>query len=719
MVRKPCRVRQVNGQATGNDFVNVNDQSNAIAPTYTITSTTVSRFPGFFGGLTYSGIKGLRLNGSSGADTYNVVSTAAGTPVTLNGGNGNDTFNVSPTAQNLDSIQGALSLFGGGGTDSVILNDQAKAGNTTYSLTSTTVNRTGAAQISYTNDEGLTLNGGSGADTYNVVSTAAGTPVTLNGGNGNDTFNVSPTAQNLDSIQGALSLFGGGGTDSVILNDQAKVGNTTYSLTSTTVNRTGAAQISYTDDEGLTLNGGSGADTYNVVSTAAGTPVTLNGGNGNDTFNVSPTAQNLDSIQGALSLFGGGGTDSVILNDQAKAGNTTYSLTSTTVNRTGAAQISYTDDEGLTLNGGSGADTYNVVSTAAGTPVTLNGGNGNDTFNVSPTAQNLDSIQGALSLFGGGGTDSVILNDQAKAGDTTYSLTSTTVNRTGAAQISYTDDEGLTLNGGSGADTYNVVSTAAGTPVTLNGGNGNDTFNVSPTAQNLDSIQGALSLFGGGGTDSVILNDQAKAGDTTYSLTSTTVNRTGAAQISYTDDEGLTLNGGSGADTYNVVSTAAGTPVTLNGGNGNDTFNVSPTAQNLDSIQGALSLFGGGGTDSVILNDQAKAGDTTYSLTSTTVNRTGAAQISHAGDEGLTLNGGSGVNTYNVQQAGILARINAGTGDDTIKFSNGAGVTGLVDGQAGIDTLDYSLYTTPISIDLVGRTATGIGGFANIERIIA
>ena len=470
----------------------------------------------------------------------------------------------------------------------------------------------------------------------------------------------------------------------------------------------------------VSVAGGPGNDTINIFDTTAGHLVTVNPGAGNDTVDVGNG--NLNNLQGAVRVNGQEtGNDFVNVNDQSNAIAPTYTITSTTVSRFPGffGGLTYSGIKGLRLNGSSGADTYNVVSTAAGTPVTLNGGNGNDTFNVSPTAQNLDSIQGALSLFGGGGTDSVTLNDQAKAGDTTYSLTSTTVNRTGAAQISYTGDEGLTLNGSSGADTYNVVSTAAGTPVTLNGGNGNDTFNVSPTAQNLDSIQGALSLFGGGGTDSVILNDQAKAGDTTYSLTSTTVNRTGAAQISYTDDEGLMLNGSSGADTYNVVSTAAGTPVTLNGGNGNDTFNVSPTAQNLDSIQGALSLFGGGGTDSVILNDQAKAGDTTYSLTSTTVNRTGAVQISHTGDEGLTLNGGSGVNTYNVQQAGILARINAGTGDDTIKFSNGAGVTGLVDGQAGIDTLDYSLYTTPISIDLVGRTATGIGGFANIERIIA
>ena len=50
-------------------------------------------------------------------------------------------------------------------------------------------------------------------------------------------------------------------------------------------------------------------------------------------------------------------------------------------------------------------------------------------------------------------------------------------------------------------------------------------------------------------------------------------------------------------------------------------------------------------------------------------------------------------------------------------FSNGKGVTGTVTGGGGTDTLDYSLYTTGVTVNLVTGTATGTGGISSILNV--
>ena len=59
-----------------------------------------------------------------------------------------------------------------------------------------------------------------------------------------------------------------------------------------------------------------------------------------------------------------------------------------------------------------------------------------------------------------------------------------------------------------------------------------------------------------------------------------------------------------------------------------------------------------------------------------------------------------------------------GTDDDTFAFTDGAGVSGTIDGDGNYDVLDYSAYTSNVTVDLETLSATGCGGFANIEKII-
>src|SRR5262249_11572665 len=54
---------------------------------------------------------------------------------------------------------------------------------------------------------------------------------------------------------------------------------------------------------------------------------------------------------------------------------------------------------------------------------------------------------------------------------------------------------------------------------------------------------------------------------------------------------------------------------------------------------------------------------------------------------------------------------------DSFVFEAGASITGKIDGGAGAsDTLDYSAFTTPVTVNLQSKKATAIsGGYLNIE----
>jgi len=67
-----------------------------------------------------------------------------------------------------------------------------------------------------------------------------------------------------------------------------------------------------------------------------------------------------------------------------------------------------------------------------------------------------------------------------------------------------------------------------------------------------------------------------------------------------------------------------------------------------------------------------------------------------------------------------------GTGSDDFVFEDEAAITGVIDGSGGTNTLDYSAYTTDVTVDLIvganddagSGTATGTGGVANIHHVI-
>ena len=120
--------------------------------------------------------------------------------------------------------------------------------------------------------------------------------------------------------------------------------------------------------------------------------------------------------------------------------------------------------------------------------------------------------------------------------------------------IHYSNASSLTIASSSVAcgSSFGVSSTTAGTPVTINLAAAHDSVNVSPSARFLDGIQGGVTV-NGLGSNTLNVFDQNDSVSHTYTISSSSVLRNASASITYHGMSAVTLDGGSGTETYNVV----------------------------------------------------------------------------------------------------------------------------------------------------------------------
>jgi hypothetical protein len=113
---------------------------------------------------------------------------------------------------------------------------------------------------------------------------------------------------------------------------------------------------------------------------------------------------------------------------------------------------------------------------------------------------------------------------------------------------------------------------------------------------------------------------------------------------------------------------------------------------------GTLSISDPGGTDTVDFS--GVTADLTFTIkTDGTVSAT------------------DGLNTLNI--TGGMDKLSGGQGNNTFAFQNGASFAGEIDGGQGVtNTLDYSAYTTGITVNLKDKTAAGAGSINNIQNVI-
>jgi hypothetical protein len=559
----------------------------------------------------------------------------------------------------------------------------------------------------------VTVNLNGDYDTVNILNTTTSAPVTVNDGAGIEAVTISPFDQELNHIQGNVTVNGGSGYDTLTIDDQNDSFYPVFTMTGSTFARNDSALVSYSAINLVTINGGiNAAGSYNVQDTEArfttnlntgsggnivyvhGTSGPLNvGSNGGDTVNVG-NAGSVQGILGELNIDNPLSFTTVNIDDSADTTARTVTLDTFTPaadtpwgSVTGLAPASinyrYGDTQSVSITTGSGADTVNVHATGVTTNLSAHG---LDTIKVGK-AGSVRGIFGALNIEDPPYYSTLTVDDSADPIGRTVTLNTFTpsgdtpwdsITGLASAVINYEQDDILspvTINGGPGGNTFNVVALPAQT-VDLYTGGGNDKVNVETTS-------GSLVVNGQGGTNTLV----GPNANETWHITGTNAGNVGGVSFSNVQN----LIGGTGNDLF-IFSNGKGLTGTINGGGGTNELDYAPYTSAVTVNLASHNATGTGG----FANIQTLVG----------------------GSGSNTLVGPNATNTWNITgtNAGNVAGVSfsafpnltGGTGMDVFKFSAGKGVTGAINGGGGGDWLDYASYTTPVTVNLATGAATGV-----------
>jgi Ca2+-binding RTX toxin-like protein len=512
---------------------------------------------------------------------------------------------------------------------------------------------------------------GNGTKTL-VLSGAKLSTLAANLGDQTDTATVTTT------LGAPLSIDGGGNGDTLVGLDAANTWNITGADAG---NFTGAGKpVTFTTFANLT--GGAGNDTFAFADKAT-VSGKIDGGGGTNALDYSAytTGVKVNLGANAPSLIGTvGGDQEVPPTGSAATGTVTVSNFDPATNKFDiAVQVNNFDPTQVTgfhlhraVVGVSGPIDVDLKA-AGGTLVPSGTG-----FTLNMTGVQLPAIDQAA--FQGGGMYFNFHSNANPTGEARAQLfqaapavavngvatgtggIANIQNVTGsAANDSLIGNAGANvINGGPGDDT---IIGAQGND-TLSGGDGNDLI-VWNNGDGSDTIDGNA------GTNTVQVNGSVDKGDAfLVAAAGARVNFQRTNLTPFALDIGTTqtliVNGAGGDDTFTVgdlTGVATLTALNLNGLDGNDTF----TGPNLP---------------------------TTYTITG--ANRgtaaSGPVAISFATTENLT----------------------GGTGNDTFAFADKATLSGKLDGGGGTNTLDYSAYTTGVSVNL-GADPAGLTGTFGLD----
>ena len=666
-------------------------------------------------------ISSITIELGDGNDVVNVTDLPADIELLADVGDGNNIVNVG--GNDFDSsIFADVLVQGGSGTDTLQISDSNDTTGDTYTLTSTTFDKTSYNDVfQYSGFETITLNCSALSNIININGLASATNnVNVNASDGDDTINVGNG--DFDTLFGGSVIVSGGvGTDQLFINDSTDTVNDAYTLVAGTFTKSSTTEdITFLTVEGVTLTANTGNNTININGVGSSTPVTVNGGDGGDLFNVGNNDID-NNIQANVTINGDGGVDAITFNDSADgAGQDEVTFSSTNlvkniiVNRT----INYATVENFTFNGsaqadtitiasvltgttlaynaGAGADAFSISSFASGAAVTLNGDAGNDSF--VNTFQDLNTnFNGDLAINGGADVDSISLNDSGDNTATAYTLTATTFRVSGGVltnPFDYATVETFAWQTNTVSTTIHIESSAAGIAYTINAGDGNDSFNIAAPANNADNIDGAMTLNGEAGTDGLAYNDQSNAVGVAYVTTSSLILRTGAANLTYGTLESVQISAATGADSFAVQTVLAATPLTLSGNNGNDIATIASLGDWDNHVLGNVSFIGGGNSDTLRIQDSTDdAGADTYTVSlNSSIKNSGGGTITYSTTETYELDANNFNNTINVNSSFAGAfRVDGNGGVDTINLvSSAAGSFVMIDGGAALDVVNVN-----------------------------
>lgn len=631
----------------------------------------------------------------------------------------------------------------------------ANSGSTTYTFSTTTgemfINGVGQG-ASGANRVFRTVWDGNGTDTYNLSNYTTDLHIDLAPGSWSD-FDVGGNFQRADLAGNEAGVAAGTHMSRGHLFNALQYNNDSRSLIENAIGGSGDDSIEGNDARN-NLEGRNGNDTLRGYDGND----TLRGGNGNDLLFGNNQNDQLIGGAGTDSMYGGSGSDSFELDVagihsdlfNGGTGNDTVDLNATgtfnlsSANFDGVEEIRFTTaDTSLILSNkefdgaeeladGTIIDGYNVAGSDETLTLNFNNSYGQDknfsTWVFQDWGQQNDQIfiNGSSNANNITGTTQDDTIDGGDGNDTLNGFSGNDSILGGAGNDSIRGGDGNdTLLGGLGTDT-------------LRGGDGNDRITSDGDAglyfgdagnDTMYSAIGFETMNGGVGIDRIY--HTAFSGDYVFNMGTGQTNFFGE---SFTNFEFAAM--GSGNDS--VIGNASNN--TIYGGSGNDTLEGGGGVDTLYGQGGddLLSigtgganhvLNGGVGTDTAswdysglgwtlsLLTNTAVNGITTYATLVSIENLTGGSgNDSITGDAGNNvLRGGLGNDTID-GDAGVDSLYGEG-GNDILSI--GFGGTGhIVDGGAGIDTVDFSYSFSNWAIDLVAKSAMiGIDNFASLTDI--
>jgi hypothetical protein len=600
--------------------------------------------------------------------------------------------------------------------------------------------------------EGVTFDADAYGTPIGIEGTAPSTLTSVDLGSAGTSVSVADQAGSLQSFGGPLSIVGGSGSNSLTVYDGSDpgasnpTGPASYTLAPGALTRTDYYEIYITTLGWVDASATRTIDDSNFASVTLdsdnrGTPVdvegisnptTVNLGSGNTAVTVAKSAESLTPFTfisyatKSLTLNGGTGSDSLTVDDQQESvfsGTSSYTVNAGSITRVDRAIsdfnpfpleaiINYQNfSAGVTLNSDNNGTAVDVESTSE--PTTVNVGTGNTAVTVGATAGSLAQLAADLTLNGGSGLNSLVVNDSlnpnaASSGrvglrvfSTTYGYTVTgsdiarnqyssgLVFSTTTRNVNYSNMlGGVTLDTDNHGAPVDVESTSANT--IINVGSGNTAVSVTPVDESLTNINGSLTVNGGSGLDSLSVDD---------SQTALRPSSTRVGLRVYTTSYYYTVTGSSIARTQlstGLITTRSTRTVNYANIKGGVTFDTDAVGTPVDVSGSAgpvpVAIVGGTGINTLVGPALANS----WSLTG-----------SNAG----TLDGW-------VNYTGF-AYLDGGGVSDSFDFTNGATVGGSINGEGGNALLNYARYNFTVSVGLGNGIATGVvGSVIGIQGVV-
>jgi len=372
---------------------------------------------------------------------------------------------------------------------------------------------------------------------------------------------------------------------------------------------------------------------------------------------TSTNSNEVDLDLSGISMTAAGATTKVVLTGgvalELTATNADIATIDASARTAGVVQTGRSAETGSTYTGGSGADTFIMMS---GSDV-LTGGLGSDTLDV-----NLGAVLGGISVDLSSATNQVASMDGGAISGTVLGFENVDLSGyTGFGAVVQAIKTGSTITGTGSIDritggaSADVITGGAGKDV-ISAGGGNDTINIA----NGTDIDLAETINGGSGTDELVMLAVTTAIDD-------------ADFANMTSIETLTLANGTNTAVLGTNASAAGI-TTVNGGTGADAINVSALTNN-------NTIVSGGGAETIIVSTAANSTVTLAAagaITTLTTSSVGAGYFN--------------VSTFAVAED-VLDYNGAVLGDD--------GSTAVVAGKEGSGIADIASIATDDTVDLV------------------